>query len=96
MSKYAIQAVREGYTGYSATLEAFGRNFINEETSEFDSDLLDKGFEFENLEDAQADAAIVASNTRKKVLIIERKKFTNANYKGIGWVHPDGEYSEGI
>jgi hypothetical protein len=96
MSKYAIQPAREGYTTYTATLESFGRNFINEETGEFDSDLLDKGFEFETIEAAQADAAIVADTTKKRVLIIERKQFTNANYLGIGWVSASGEYSEGV
>lgn len=93
MSKYAIQAVRDGYTNYSATLEAFGRNFIDEQTGEFDSNLLDKGFEFETLEDAQVDAEMVAGNTKNKVLVIERKNFTNASYNGVGWVYADGTFT---
>ena len=93
MSNYSIQPAREGYTNYSATLEAFGRNFIDEETGEFDSSLLDKGFEFETLEAAKVDAEMVSLKTKNKVLVIERKNFTNACYKGVGWVYPDGTFA---
>ena len=95
MSKYATQPVREGYTNYSATLEAFEKSF-RDDLGELDDAALDKAFEFETQDDAIADAAMIASNTKQKVLILQKVKMTNASFKGIGWVYPDGEFCAGI
>lgn len=83
---YAIQSSREGYTNYSATIEAFLRQF----------DYSDPAFEFDTIEAAIADAAMVAENTGRKVLVIKKINATNAKCKGTGWVYPDGDYCEGI
>jgi hypothetical protein len=87
MKKYAIQPEREGYTRYSATLEAF-RNEFEDNNSE--------AFEFEDLEDAIVEAGMVAKNRRGKVLIIEKVNMTNGWCRGLGWVWPDGEYCAGV